>query len=80
MWKRGRGREVDGFSGEDEVSEFERIISIPNCYKKRQQASREQPTPFTILVPTRVTCPLTLSLLGLLNTSVLPGSIGASSA
>lgn len=37
-------------------------------------------TPFTILVPTRVTCPLTISLRGVLTTSVLPGSTGASSA
>jgi hypothetical protein len=37
-------------------------------------------TPLTILVPTLVICPLILSLLGLLITSVLPGSIGASNA
>jgi len=39
-----------------------------------------QHTPLTILVPTLVICPLILSLLGLEITSVLPGSIGASSA
>jgi hypothetical protein len=37
-------------------------------------------TPFTILVPTLVTVPLTISLRGVLSTSVLPGSMGASSA
>lgn len=37
-------------------------------------------TPLTILVPTRVTCPLTISFRGVLTTSVLPGSTGASSA
>jgi hypothetical protein len=40
----------------------------------------EKHTPFTILVPTLVICPLILSLLRLEITSVLPGSIGASSA
>lgn len=34
-------------------------------------------TPFTICVPTRVTCPFMLSLRGLLITRVLPGSMGA---
>lgn len=34
-------------------------------------------TPLTILVPTRVMCPLTISFRGVLTTRVLPGSIGA---
>lgn len=37
-------------------------------------------TPRTTASPTRVTWPLTASLLGLLNTSVEPGSTGASNA
>lgn len=37
-------------------------------------------TPLTIWVPTRVTWPLTISALGVLTTSVLPGSAGASNA
>ena len=41
---------------------------------------RKRHTPFTILVPTLVICPFILSLRGLEITSVLPGSIGASSA
>lgn len=44
------------------------------------QREGEKHTPFTILVPTLVICPLMLSLLRLEITSVLPGSIGASSA
>lgn len=41
---------------------------------------RRWSVPLTTLVPTRVICPFTLSLLGLLITSVDPGSIGASKA
>ena len=37
-------------------------------------------TPLTILDPTRVICPFTHSLLGLLITRVDPGSIGANKA
>jgi hypothetical protein len=44
------------------------------------EKEKDKHTPFTILVPTLVICPLILSLLGLEITNVLPGSIGASSA
>lgn len=50
------------------------------AHHEQIEGEEENRTPFTILVPILVICPLILSLLGLLSTNVLPGSIGASNA
>lgn len=86
----GEWREVDGRGRRDGVglvwvgsqTEGEGLYLLFSlfAFEERKGKGENRRTPFTILVPTRVTCPLTISFRGVLTTSVLPGSTGASSA
>lgn len=76
---RVRGREGDGLGGERAELEVEGLFAVSAFYiiGFNMRVSR---TPLTMRVPTRVIVPLTRSLRGVLMTSVLPGSMGASRA
>ena len=69
LWKRAEAQ-VDGL---DAIIPVSYELAWPGLEARRH-------TPLTILVPTLVMWPFTISFLGVLSTSVLPGSIGASSA
>ena len=74
------GVDGEGLLGEGVQAEVYCLGGVMLALEGGREMVTEQRTPFTIRVPTRVTCPLTTSFLGVLSTRVLPGSIGASRA